>query len=401
MNSLSPLSGTPAAAVEKMTNIDLAISETLTDLDNWHHEQLFKDSDGYFDALFTSIDNARHSVILATYIFELDSLGRKMIRHLAQARARGVEVRVLYDGVGSWLAADRIARKLERADIPVRVFHPLPWQMANNSRALRRRSWLSSLILSFLKVNQRHHSKVCIVDESVLWCGSQNITTDHLSTGRGGGGWHDYGAKVVGGAVKSVVEAFDDMWAFRRPHLGEGLFRYHWNNLTERSRQHKNRLLASRIANATKRVWIINPYFSPTRSIIRAILQAAAKGADVRLIVPAKSDLGFFPLLTSTYYSELIRNEVRIFEYLPAILHAKLLIADDFCLIGSTNLNHRSLLHDIEFDIVLSRAQSLRQAEQYFLADQSQSKEVMTKHVRLLGRRRWLGWIPWLIRYWL
>lgn len=384
-----------------MKNIDIALADASSDLDSWQHEQLFSDSDSYFDALFDSIEQARHSIILATYIFELDSLGRKMIRQLAQARARGVQVRVLYDGVGSWLAADRIARKLERADIPVRVFHPLPWQMANNRRALRRRSWASSLVLSFLKINQRHHSKLCIVDDSTLWCGSQNITADHLSVSRGGGGWHDYGARVTGGAVKAVVEAFDDMWNFRRPHLGEGWFRYHWNNVTEWSRKHKNRLMAEQIANARERVWIINPYFSPTRTIIRAILQAAAKGADVRLIVPAKSDLGFFPLLTTTYYAELIRNEVRIFEYLPAILHAKLLIADDFCLLGSTNLNHRSLLHDIEFDIVLSKPHSLQQVEKYFLADQNQSREVMTKHVRLLGRRRWLGWLPWLIRYWL
>lgn len=385
-----------------MKSIDIALTDAAIDLDSsWQHEQLFKDSDDYFDALFESIENARHNIVLGTYIFELDSLGRKLIRMLAQARARGVVVRVLYDGVGSWLAADRIGRKLERADIPVRVYHPLPWQMSNNRRALRRRSWLSSLVLSFLKINQRHHSKFCVVDEAVLWCGSQNMTAVHLSEGRGGGGWHDYGAKVTGPAVKAVVDAFDDIWAFRRPNLGEGLFRFHWNNLTELSRQHKNRLMAEQIANARERVWIINPYFSPTRTIIRALLQAAAQGADVRLIVPAKSDLGFFPLLTTTYYAELIRNEVRIFEYLPAILHAKLLITDEICLIGSTNLNHRSLLHDIEFDILLRQPSTLRQAEQHFLADQSRSREVMTKHVRLLGRRRWLGWLPWLVRYWL
>lgn len=385
-----------------MKNLNIAIPEATVNLDrSWQQELLFDDSDDYFDALFESIESARQSIILATYIFELDSLGRKLIRALSRARARGVVVRVLYDGVGSWLAADRIGRKLERADIPVRVYHPLPWQASNNGRALRRRSRLSSLVLSLLKINQRHHSKFCVIDETILWCGSQNITAVHLSKSRGGGGWHDYGARVSGDAVSSVVEAFDSVWDLRRPQPGAGLFRYHWNNLTELSRQRKNRLMAEQIANARERVWIINPYFSPTRTIIRAILKAAAKGADVRLIVPAKSDLGFFPLLTTTYYAELIRNEVRIFEYLPAILHAKLLIADELCLIGSTNLNHRSLLHDIEFDILLRQPHSLQEAEQHFLVDQSRSREVMTRHVRLLGRRRWLGWVPWLIRYWL
>lgn len=179
------------------------------------------------------------------------------------------------------------------------------------------------------------------------------------------------------------------------------MFRYYWNNFTEFTRQRKNRLMAQRMASARRRVWIVNSYFSPTRQIVRALLTAAENGAEVRLIVPHKSDLDFFPLLTSTYYEELIRNNVRIFEYLPSILHGKMLMVDDFCLLGSTNLNHRSLLHDIEFDIVLEDGQSLRTAEDVFLRDQRKSREIMEEQLRLLGARRLLGWIPWLIRYWL
>jgi cardiolipin synthase A/B len=367
----------------------------------WYDEQLFTDNDVYFDALFASIEQAKHSVILATYIFELDALGRKMIRHLHRAKARGVHVRVLYDGVGSMEAADKIARKLEKANIPVRIFHPLPWQPNSYRRALRRSSWLGSFIASLLRINQRHHAKICIIDNFILWCGSQNISANHLSEERGGHGWRDYGAKVTGSSVQAVADTFDDLWEYRRPRVGQGLFHHYWNNLTEMTRQRKNKLMAERIANARQRVWIVNPYFSPTRTIIRAILHASARGAEVRLIVPHKSDLDFFPLLTATYYEELIRNEVRIFEYQPSILHGKLLIVDDFCLIGSTNLNHRSLLHDMEFDIVLDSTQSLRTAEKLFLTDQTVSREIKPRHIKLLGRRRLLGWIPWLIRYWL
>lgn len=367
----------------------------------WHDEQLFADNNQYFDAMFRSIDQAKHSIVLATYIFELDALGRRMIRHLSKARARGLRVRVLFDGVGSMESAEAISRELEQADIPVRIYHPLPWQPSSYRRALRRGTWLGNLVFSLLKINQRHHAKTCIIDGSILWCGSQNICISHLSKNRGGQGWRDYGAKVTGGSVQAVVEAFDDIWDFRRPRVGRGLFSHYWNNLTELSRRRKNKLMAARIGTARRRVWIVNPYFSPTRSIIRAMLRASAQGADVRLIVPHKSDLDFFPLLTATYYEELVKNNVRIFEYLPSILHGKLLIADDFCLIGSTNLNHRSLLHDMEFDIVLDDAQSLQTAETLFTGDQSMSREVEPRYVQLLGQRRLLGWIPWLIRYWL
>lgn len=384
-----------------MVSVGLPSPKVLWKDSAWYAEQLFTDNDLYFDALFASIDQAEHSIVLATYIFELDVLGSEVIKRLCRARARGVKVRVLYDGVGSMEAADQIARKLEDSGIPVRIFHPLPWQPNSYRRALRQSSWLGSLVFSLLKINQRHHAKICIIDNFILWCGSQNISAAHLSEERGGRGWRDYGAKVSGSSVQAVADTFDDVWEYRRPRVGQGLFSHYWNNLTELTRQRKNKLMAERIGNAQRRVWIVNPYFSPTRTIIRAILGASARGAEVRLIVPHKSDLDFFPLLTATYYEELIRNEVRIFEYLPSILHGKLLIADDFCLIGSTNLNHRSLLHDVEFDIVLGSPQSLRTAENLFLTDQSVSREIKSKHIRLLGRRRLLGWIPWLIRYWL
>lgn len=367
----------------------------------WREEQLFSDSDRYFDAMFASIDRAEHSIILATYIFQLDVLGLKMIEHLRQARSRGVRIRVLFDGVGSMEDGDKIARQLEAVDIPVRIYHPLPWQPSSYRRALRRGSWLGNLLLSLLKVNQRHHAKTCIIDGSILWCGSQNISASHLSEERGGQDWRDFGVRVSGGSVQGVAEAFDDIWEYRRPRVGRGLFRHYLNNLTELSRQRKNKLMAERIGNARQRVWIVNPYFSPTRSIIRAMLRASARGVDVRLIVPHKSDLEFFPLLTATYYEELLGNKVRIFEYLPSILHGKLLIVDDFCLVGSTNLNHRSLLHDMEFDIVIDKPQSLRTAEALYRGDQDVSREVKSQSVQLLGRRRLLGWIPWLIRYWL
>ncbi|MGQ9424569.1 phospholipase D-like domain-containing protein [Gilvimarinus sp. F26214L] len=367
----------------------------------WVDEQLFSENDLYFDALFASIDRARESILLATYIFQLDGLGREMIRHLRRARERGVNVRVVYDGVGAMEAADKIASRLEKANIPVRIFHPLPWQRKSYRRALRHTSWLGSFFLSLLRINQRQHAKICIVDNFTLWCGSQNVTSDHLSEHRGGKGWHDFGAMVSGPSVKAVADTFDDFWAYRRPRVGRGLFSHYWNNVTELARQRKNRLLATRIANASRRVWIVNPYFSPTRKIIRALLEASARGADVRIVVPYTSDLEFFPLLTSTYYDELIRHGVRIFEYLPSILHGKLMLADDFCLLGSTNLNHRSLLHDLEFDIVMGSTHTLRAAESTFLNDQSSSREVTAEHVKLMGKRRLLGWIPWLIRYWL
>lgn len=367
----------------------------------WQSEKFFADNDQYFDELFVAINEARFSIILATYIFRFDSLGKRVIKRLRRAQQRGVEVRVLFDGVGSMEQGDKVAAKLEKKGIAVKIFHPLPWHFNNYHRALRRGTWIGNLVFHLLKINQRHHAKYCVIDNEVLWCGSQNISADHLSSERGGDNWHDVGARVSGPSVQAIVDAFDDLWHFRKPRLGRGLFRHYWTNISNFARREKNKFITQHLRNARERLWIINPYFSPTQSIVRALLHTARNGTDVRLIVPNKSDIEFFPLLTATYYDELLDNKVRIFEYQPAILHAKLLIMDDLSLIGSTNLNHRSLLHDVEFDVLLCSAEVRRDAQQQFIEDQRHCREIAIADLKLMGTRRLLGWIPWLLRYWL
>ena len=367
----------------------------------WSEEQLFTQSAHFFQSMMEGIDSAAESIILATYIFDWDILGQQVVHHLGNARARGVDIRVLLDGVGSMQGAEQVIKALTRFDIAVRIYHPLPWQRENYRYALRRGSWIGNFITCLLKINQRHHAKLCIVDRAQLWSGSQNISASHLDKSSGGQGWHDYGIKVRGNAVDKAAQLFDDLWNYRKPKLGRGLFDHYWNNLSAITRQQKNHLLAKKIASAKHTVWIINPYFSPTRTIIRALRTASAAGVDVRIIVPNQSDIDFFPLLTATYYDELIKSSVRIFEYLPSILHAKLLLVDEFRLIGSTNLNHRSLLHDLEFDIVLESDAVIAQTKEQFLIDQQQCREITRDDVALFGWRRLLGWLPWLLRYWL
>ena len=364
---------------------------------NWQSETFFSDNDRYFDELIDSLNQARCSIILATYIFHFDAIGQRFVKSLTAARERGVTVRVLFDGIGSKEEGDVVAAALEEKDIPVKIFHPLPWQISNPRRSLRRGSWLGNVIFHLLRINQRHHAKYCIIDNEILWCGSPNVSMVHVSADKGGGNWHDIGVRLTGPQVQSVVDAFEDIWHFRRPRLGRGLFRYYWSNITERARREKNKLIAEYLSNARERIWIINPYFSPTTAIVRALMDASRNGADVRVIVSYKSDIEFFPQLMATYYEELLKHKVRIFEYQPAILHAKLLMIDDMSLIGSTNLNHRSLLHDVEFDVLVRSAD----AEQQFAKDQQQSKEITLTDLDTIKTRRLLGWIPWLVRYWL
>lgn len=367
----------------------------------WREEFLFSSNDDFFNELIRTIEQAKHSILLLTYIFDLDSLGKRIVSALTAARARGVEVRVLFDGFGSMEDGRKIANALEEMNVEVRIFHPLPWQPEHFKRALRKTTVLGSMLFNILKINRRHHAKICIVDDLTLFCGSQNMSSSHTSEAYDGKNWHDYAAKVSGHNVAVLKESLDDFWFYRSPKIGNGLFRFYLMNLSSFARREKNKLLVEKLNVAKERIWIINPYFSPPTSIIRALKQAAKRGVDVRIIVPKKSDIEFFPLLTSIYYEELLKVGVRIFEYLPRILHGKLMLADRFCLIGSTNLNHRSMLHDIEFDIVLDNKSSILHAEESLTLDQQESQEVRIKDLEKYRSRRWLRWIPWILRYWL
>src|SRR5207249_2714190 len=101
--------------------------------------------------------------------------------------------------------------------------------------------------------------------------------------------------------------------------------------------------LLRRLSRCEKRVWITNAYFIPDAFLMKKLQDAAKRGIDVRILLPRKSDIAIMPLASSMFYNRLLRSGVRIFEYLPKILHSKILIIDDWMLIGSSNLNHRSL----------------------------------------------------------
>ncbi len=363
---------------------------------SWESELVFDAAGDYFTNLCQGIDDAQHAILVVIYIFRFDVLGRRILGHLIKARQRGVSVKVMIDGVGSVEELGTISEILEVAGAEVKAFNPLPWQIPS-----QRQRWWHDLVYSLRHLNQRNHAKAVIVDSERLWCGSRNFSADHVSRTDGGAGWHDYGACVSGDEVEAITQVFDELFASSDGHIDAFPLRHFWSSVGTYGRRKKNRLLVKKISYAEQRLWIVNPYFSPNRRVLQAIKQACENGVDCRIIVPMHSDLGFFPFLTRIYYRELLSRGARIFEYSPSVLHGKLLIADGFFLLGSTNFNHRSLLHDIELDIVLENPSSTEKLQGQFLTDQHDSQEIFSKDIAVFGWRRWLGSLLWLVRYWL
>jgi cardiolipin synthase len=320
---------------------------------HWDRAQLYTDSQAYFERLLACIDAARECVDFEFYIFELDSLGRRFVEALGRAARRGVRVRVMMDGVGSMEDWEALSTQMHALGVEVRIYHPLPWYLGAYRWTRRPRGILAKFLTLLRKVNRRNHRKLCTVDRRMAWVGSLNITTDHLPESAGGLGWRDYGLELEGPRVQTLVDGFDDLWAGHKGRLRRGFLSGYLSNRSLKARQLKNRFVARSVANARCRVWLVSAYFLPTASLRRALLHACRAGVDVQLVLPEHSDVWVFPGLSSHYYRDLLRAGARIFLYQPGVLHAKALLVDDLAILGSSNWNYRSSLHDLELDVVL------------------------------------------------
>lgn len=366
----------------------------------WQQEQLFFHPEDYFTALLGDMARAQSSLILETYIFKQDEAGLQVIEALQAAARRGVAVRVLMDGLGSGRDAHHIMEVLSTAGVEVRIFRPLPWHFSLYHRTPLRGEWHKRLFNFFWRINKRNHRKLCIIDQSIAWVGSFNITQDHF--GSTGITWKDLAARVQDENVAKLQQSFEDIWRRIDQASHTHRIRNFFSNHSMRLRKIKNSHLIKLVKMAKNRIWITNAYFSPSWNFLKALREADKRGVSVRIMVPQKSDIFIFPALASTYYADLIKAGVEIYEYEGKILHEKSLLIDNIAIVGSTNLNYRSFFHDLELDVLLNQPQSIHAMESRFVVELQHCHEItapkLQKYPPLLLI---LGWLSRIIRYWL
>lgn len=366
------------------------------------NRRLFFDPHAYFADLVEHIDRAEKEVVFEIYIFELDAVGNRILDALEAAVARDVRVRILLDGIGSFRHASRIASRLHGGTCEVRIFHPLPWDFAAYRNALRAGRWYSQMLHFIASINRRDHRKLCIVDGRYAWLGSFNLTAEHFERAHEGGGdyWHDTGLRASGPLVAILQANFEQVWAGKLASFGERSRRFLVYEARSRHRHGRQRMLAV-LAQSQTRIWITNAYFNPSRQVLKLLRNKASGNVDVRVIVPSRSDIPLFPLLSRSFYSDLLRVGIRVYEYRRHVLHSKTMLIDDQVVIGSTNLNFRSLLHDLELDALLDDSEVVESMQRRFGEDIGDSREITLRnwqnHPWLL---RALGWMSRLLRYW-
>lgn len=391
-----------------------------------HTVGLLKGGDALFPAMIEAMAGARHQIWLVTYIFHTDPEALRVVQALESAAARGVRVRVVIDGFGSLDTLSWLEPRLRRAGVSTVVFRPI-------------RRWVNWLERGQLR---RLHMKLCVVDGHTGFVGGINVLDDRLDLthGRTALPRLDYAVRVTGPVVRVIDQTARALWS--RAWLGQdwreeartlvqepsllrrwrGVARSlrlpraaRWQGSREgdavragepvragvraafvlrdnfsRRRSIEHAYMQA-IRSARHRIWLVSPYFYPGREFRRLLGEAAARGVDVRLLMQGKPDYRFAAASARVLYDELLAEGVRIFEYRPAFLHAKVMVVDTrWSTVGSSNIDPLSLLLNLEANVVIED-----EAFTHTLAEDvgqalDQSDEITVEHVR---QRGWASWV--------
>ena len=297
-----------------------------------------------YPAMLSAIKHAQRTVFLSTYIFESNPTGRQFADALVQARARGVDVRVLLDGAGEWYSIPRIRPILRRRGVRVAVFLP------------------PRLLPPRLLLNLRNHRKILSVDGDIAFIGGMNIGDRHLIHRHDGRrGITDMHFRIEGPVGRQIESVFLSDWVFT---TGDQISPQHpppgtpgnafCRAIIDGPNESLNRLsmvLVGAIAAARHHIAIMTPYFLPPRELIAALQAAAIRGIRVDIVLPGRNNLYFMHWATRNMLWQLIKWGVHIYYRPPPFSHTKLFVVDKhYAQVGSANLDPRSL--HLNFELV-------------------------------------------------
>jgi cardiolipin synthase len=382
----------------------LAIEQTVSGspLYTGNRVTVLRDGPDTFAATFAAIHGAQHYIYLEYYIFEDVSFNGEQLADLLIGRQQqGVQIDVIYDGVGSLATPGALFERLRTAGIRVRQFNPIG--------------------SSPFSINDRDHRKILIADGQVAIIGGVNLSVDYESgsgSGSAPGGadapapaaataaaapapaarpadqpsqepWHDVDLQIEGPVVRELKRLFEQHWRIQGGSADE--LAPDGQALSARGDEvvrvigseggqltpHYYATLISGIRSAATHIWVTAAYFVPTLQEKHALALAARRGVDVRLLLPSHSDSAAALAAQQSHYSDLLEVGVKIYERGDGILHSKTVVVDGvWSIVGSSNFDHRSVLFNDEVDAVVISAATGAQLERYFQQDLEHATEI-------------------------
>ena len=369
---------------------------------------LLQNGPATYAAMFAAIGAARDHINMETYILEDDEVGRQFADTLIEKQRQGVQVNLIHDGVGTLGTPAEFFQRLVDAGIKVLEFNPV-------NPLTAKAGW---------DVNQRDHRKLLIVDGRIAFLGGINISSVYSSgsvigrkaprTGQAQP-WRDTHLQIEGPAVAELQKLFFETWQKQK---GEALAaRAYFPTLGSVGQEVVHTIgsspddaysliyatLISAINSAEREVLLTNAYFVPDPQLVASMKDAVARGVDVKLILPARTDSALVFHAGRSHYSDLLQAGVKIYERKNALLHAKTALIDGvWSTVGSTNLDWRSFLHNQELNAVVLGAEFGQRMHKAFDEDVAQSQQITLEEwerrsldlrVKEMFGRLWQYWL--------
>ena len=307
--------------------------------------ELLHNGEQVYPAMLDAIQGSKHSLFLSTYIFETNDTGRLFIDTLALAAGRGVDVRVILDGIGEWYSIPRAGTLLKRRGVRVARFLP------------------PRLLPPTIHINLRNHRKILVADGHIGFIGGMNIGDRHLAERvENPSRVVDAHFRLAGPIVTQVEHIFLEDWAFctgesitppkpRAVSSGNTICR----TIVDGPNEDLDRLstiLMGAVSAAQSHISIMTPYFLPSRELIAALQAAALRGVEITIILPLKNNLPFVHWAMRNMLWELLVWDIRVFYQPPPFVHTKLFVVDNhYAQVGSANIDPRSLRLNFELAV--------------------------------------------------
>lgn len=362
--------------------INLMLSNSDALLTDNNEVTILRNGSEAFPAMFQAMENAHNHIHLEYYIIEDDELGCQLKDLLIRKAKQGVEVRVIYDDVGSWQLPRKYLSELKQAGVKIYCFIKVRFPLLTS------------------RVNYRNHRKIIVVDGEVAFTGGLNIANRYMHGVKKIGVWRDTHLMLKGGAATALQIVFMADWyfVFKEILKGENYFKNFQQGTgklvqivssgPDSDWESIGQAYFSSIASAHDRVYIATPYLIPTSEIAVAMKAAALGGIDIRILLPGKSDAITPKWSTDSFVEELLIAGVKIYHYQPGFTHSKLIVVDGiFSSVGTANFDFRSLETNFEVNAMIYDEEVAHQLEEQFLDDLRQSEELNLEEWR---KRHWI-----------
>ena len=382
------------------TSSDSILIEYLKDYGirvNKHNNlKILKSGREKFIDLFQQIEKAKHHIHLEYFNFRNDSIANALFEILERKAKEGVEIRAMYDAFGNSSNNQPLKKKhikaIREKGIEIVEFDPIKFPWINH-------------------VFHRDHRKIVVIDGRIGYTGGMNIADYYITGLPEIGEWRDMHIRIEGDAVNDLQDIFLNMWnrctkqdiggneyyptlsisdSTQRPNKKVAIVDRHPRKTNKAMR----RIYAKAIESAENKVQIINPYFTPTRIIKKAIKKATEKGVDVEIMIPGKSDIGFTPDAAFYIANRLRKKGAKIYIYNGGFHHSKIMMVDStYCTVGSTNLNSRSLRFDYEVNAFIFDDETTEELISIFQEDKEDSTLLTSEIYK--KRSIWKKFVGW------